>query len=137
MQMKARKKHIFICLLLCSLFLTTYLGVLNANGIISSATNELSSSFGSGGVGQFSIDGGKNFGHFDYMPTTGTSIEFLNYSIKNTRSQFTNTFSDILTAFISAQVVCLFCSSRLSRNICTQFNSLRIVYFLHKKDGMK
>jgi hypothetical protein len=71
------------------------------------------------------------------MPAAGTSIEFFFSSIRNTRPQVAKTISDILTALISAQIVCLVCSSRLSRNICTHFNSIRITFFLHKKDGMK
>ncbi len=138
MQMKASKKHVCICLLLCSLFITSYMGVLNTNGIISSETNGFDISFGSEASEHSSMEGGTNFRHFAYMSTTGTSIEFFNFSpIKNTRSQVNKTFSDVLTALIAAKIVCFIYSSRLPNNICTQFNSIRITFFLHKKDGMK
>ena len=137
MRMKAGRKHIFICLLLCALFLTSYITVFNNIGIIPSEANLSDVSFGSEGNGHSSMDGGTNFRHFAYIDT-GTSIEFYNFSsIKNKRSLVAKTNFNILTALIAAQLVCLIYSSRLPKNICTQFNSIRIIYFLHKKDGMK
>jgi hypothetical protein len=84
------------------------------------------------------MDGGTSFRHLDYMSAVGISIEFFNFSsIKNTRPLAAKTIFDILTALIAAQIVCFIYSSRLSKNICTEFNSIRIIFFLHKKDGMK
>lgn len=139
MRMKISKKHIFMCLLLCSLFLTSYISVVNTNSIISSEVNGADISFGSGGSEHSLMVGGNNLWHFDYISATGTSIlEFFNFSsIKNTRPLVSKTIIDILTALIAAQIVCLIYSAKLSRNICTQFNSIRITFFLHKKDGMK
>jgi hypothetical protein len=134
--MKVNQKHFFICLLLISLFLTSYISVLNTNGIISSDTNASDVSFSSGGSRHSLMDGGTNFRHLDYI--SAISIEFFNFSsIKNTRPLAAKTIFDILTALIAAQIVCLIYSSRLSKNICTEFNSIRIIFFLHKKDGMK
>lgn len=139
MKMKANKKHVFMCLLLCSLFLTSYISVLNTNSIISSEAIVSDLSFGSGGSEHSVMVGETNFWHFDYISAAGTSIlEFFNFSsIKNTRSLVTKTIFDILSALIAAQIVCLIYSAKLSQNICTQFNSIRITFFLHKKDGMK
>lgn len=135
--MKAGKKHVFICLLLCSLFLSSYFTVLNTNGIISFETNVYDVSFGSGGSGHSSMDSVTNFGH-SYLPNIGAPVELFNiFSIKNTQSLIIKVIFGTLTALIAAQIIGLIYSSKLSRNICTHFNSIRIVFFLHQKDGMK
>ncbi|MEN6460424.1 MAG: hypothetical protein ABFC94_03520 [Syntrophomonas sp.] len=139
MRMKSSKKHVIMCLLLCSLFLTSYISFLNTNDIISSVANLSNASFESGASEHSLMVAETNSWHFDYVSATGTSIlELFNFSsIKNTRPLVTKTIFDILTALIAAQIVCLIYSARLSKNICTQFNSIRIIFFLHKKDGMK
>ncbi len=137
MHTKVSKKHIFICLLLCSLFLTSYISVLNTNGLISSASDLFDISSVSGGSEHSSMNGGANPGHVAYMAATNTSIEILISSIKQSRSLVTKTSFNILSAIIAAQIICLIYSSSLSEKICTQFNSIRITFFLHKKDGMK
>jgi|GEM_PF-1042643 len=138
MRMKTSKKNVLMCLLLCSLFLTSYISVFNTNGIISLEANVSDVSFGSEGSGHSSMDGGTNFGHFGYLSTIDSFIEFLNFSsVKNTRPLAAKTLFDLLTALITIQIVCLISSLRRSENLCTQFNAIKITFFLHKKDGMK
>ena len=137
MQIRVSKKHIWICLLLCSLFLTSYISVLNINGIISSNVNVSESSSISGGSENSSMNGGTNSGHVDYMAATATSIDFSIFSLKQSRWLVTKNSFNILTAIVTAQIICLIYSSRLSDKTCAQFNSITITAFLHKKDGMK
>lgn len=138
MRMKTGQKHVFMCMLLCFLLLTSYISVLNANGIISSDMNVSGVAFGSGGNGHSLMDGETSLWHFGCMSANSTCIEFFNLSsVKNMRPLVTKTIGDILTALIAAHIICLICSSRFSEHLCTQFNSIRIICFLHKKDGMK
>jgi len=137
MRTKISKKHILIGLLLCSLFLTGYMSVFNTIGSISSDANGYDISSVSGGSEHSSMNGGINFGHVDYMTTTDTSIDSSFFSMKQSRWPVPKTGFNILTAIIAAQIICFIYSSRLSAGICTQFNSIRITFFLHKKDGMK
>jgi hypothetical protein len=135
MHIKTDKKHIFICLFLCFLFLASYISVFNTSDIIASDLNISDVSFGSREIGHSSMAGEADSWHFDYM---SPSMDLSNLSaLKNTRSLVTKTIFNILTAIISTQIICLFCTSRFSQNFCTPFNSIRIIFFLHKKDGMK
>ena len=137
MQIKVSKKNILIYLLLCSLFLTSYISVLSTNGIIPSDVNIFERSSISGGSEPSSMNGGINSGHVYFMATNNTSIEFFILSMKQSRWPVPKTGFDIFTAIITALIICFLYSSRLSAGICTQFNSIRITFFLHKKDGMK
>lgn len=137
MQIKVSKKHIWICLLLCSLFLASNISVLNINGIISSDVNVFDSSSVGGESERSSMNSEDNYSHFDYISTTDSSVNFSIFSLKQSRCPLTKTNLNILTAMIAAQIICFIYSSRLSDKTCTQFNSIRITLFLHKKDGMK
>ena len=137
MQIKISKKYILICLLLCSLFLTSYISVLNTNGIIPVDVNIFERSSISGGSEHSSMNGGANSGYVDYMATTDTFIDFSVSSLKQSRWPVPKTGFNILTAIIAAQIIHFIYSSRLSDSISTPFNSIRITFFLHKKDGTK
>ena len=137
MQIKISNKRILICLLLCSLFLTSYISILNTNGLIFSDVNLFDRSSISGANEPSSMNDSANSGHVDYMATTDTSINLSISSLKQSRWLVTKTSFNNLTAIVAAQKICFICSSRLSDTICTQFNSIRITFFLHKKDGMK
>lgn len=137
MQIKLSKKNILICLLLCSLLLTSYISVLNTNGIIPVDVNIFGRSSLSGASEHSSMNGGANSGYVDYIATTDTSIDFSVSSLKQSRWPVPKTGFNILTAIIVAQIICFIYSSSLSDRISTPFNSIRITFFLHKKDGTK
>lgn len=137
MQIKISKKNIMICLLLCSLFFTSYISVLNTNGIIPVEVNIFERSSLSGGSEHSSMNGGANSGYVDYIAATDTFIDFSASSLKQSRWPVPKTGFNILTAIIAAQIISFFYSSRLSDRISTPFNSIRITFFLHKKDGTK
>jgi hypothetical protein len=137
MRIKLSKKHICICMLVCSLFLACYPGLFISNGIISSDGYALNSSSFSGGVEHSSMNGGgANLWHTNYFAITNISTEIFTSSIKHSEWLLKLIFS-ILTSFITAQIICLIYSSRLAGSLCSQFNSIGITLFLHKKDGMK
>lgn len=137
MQIKISNKHILICMLLCSLFLTSYLSVLNTNGVIPSDINIFDRSSISGEREHSSMNGGINSGHVDFTAMTDTSIEFIILSMKQARGLVAKTNFNILTALVAALIICFIYSSRLSERSCTPFSSLSITVYLHKKDGMK
>lgn len=135
MQIRISKNRILIGLLLCSLLLTGYISVFNTAGVIPSEMNVFARSSMSGGS-QSSMKVAVNTWPLDYL-TADTAIDFSNLSIKQSRWLFAKTNSDTLTAATAALMICFIYSSRLSDQICSQFNSIQITFFLHKKDGMK
>ena len=137
MQIRLSRRHIFICLLLCSLFFTSYTGVLNTNGTVVPEANIFSSSSINGGSDHSSVNNGANSSPVDYISTTGSPITFYAFSLRETQWPNPKTNSNLLTAIIAAQIICLIYSLRLSYTNFTQFNSIQITAFLHKKDGMK
>ncbi|MGE5391157.1 MAG: hypothetical protein ACM3PE_08870 [Deltaproteobacteria bacterium] len=136
MQIKTSRKHVFICLLLCSIFLCGYASVLNVNGSVFSDINVFDGSSLSGGTYGSAMSSGINAGPADYM-TSGITSEYFAFSVKAARLPNIKTTVNILTAIISALIIRLIYSSRLTNIICTQFDSIQITEFLHKKDGMK
>lgn len=137
MQIKVHNKLILICLLLCSLFLTSYISILNTNGIISSDVNGSGISFVSGGSEHSSMTGGINAGHDDFMAVPNTSTEFSISSIGGSRWLGTKTNFNILPAIVAVQMAFLIYYSRVSDQTYTQLISSIITVFLHKKDGKK
>ena len=136
MYIKVSKKNMGICLLLCCLFLTSYLTILNTTGSIFSDMN-VSDISSVGGSEHSSMSGGTNIGNFDCLSAVDAFIYFSFFSAKQFRGQVSKTNFNVLTAIAAAQLIGLICSSRLSHIICTPFNSISITAFLHKKDGMK
>jgi len=134
MQIKLSKKHIWICLLLCSLFFTSYISVFNTNGIISPGMNALQRSSFSGGNEHSSMNDSR---HLNYAAVTGNSFEFFISSLKSSRPLDTKIGFNILSAIIAAQIIFLIYLSRLSNRTSASFGSLSITVFLHKKDGLK
>jgi len=136
MQIKATNKYSLICLLLCLLFLTSYITVLNTNSIIS-PNNILDIFSGNGGSEHASMNDSTNVGHDDYMAAVNTAWESSSFSIQQLHLPGTKTSFRTLAAMISVQTACLIYYARLSDRIRIQFNSIGITVFLHKKDGMK
>lgn len=135
MQIKVHNnKLIFICLLLCSLFLTNNISVLNTNVIISS---DINSSSVSGGSEPSSMAGGIDAGHNDFMAAPNTSAEFSISSQRESRWLGAKTTFSFLTAIIAVQMAFLIYYSRLSSQPYTQSFASVITVFLHKKDGKK
>lgn len=79
---------------------------------------------------------GASTGHFDYL-AADTSIDPFISLMKQSRGLFTKFGFNLLTAVAAAQIISFIYSSRLSAQVCSQFNSIKITCFLHKKDGMK
>lgn len=138
MQMKASKKNILIYLLLCSLFLTSYISVLGTNGIIPADLNLFNRSSINEGEQSSAMNGGINAGHFDFTATTDSSREYSILSMKQWRWPAAKSGFNPLSALIAALFICLIYAAKRSEQICTSsFCSLKITVFLHKKDGMK
>lgn len=135
MQIRANNKHILICLLLCSLFLTSYVSILNTNGIIYSDVFDIFST--NGRSEHSSMNDSANIGHDDYMAAADTSTELSISSIRQSQWLSAKTSLSLLTAVVSTQMTCFIYYSKLSDQAYTQLNSSIITSFLHKKDGMK
>lgn len=133
MQRMLSKKHIFICLLLCSLFFASGTGLLTATGLSSGQFNGSSIS---GGNDLSSMSGGMKAGHADWFAAADSSLESFSLSINQSRGQNSKSNSIVLPA-IAGLITCLIYSSRLTQRFANPFNSLSITIFLHKKDGMK
>lgn len=129
MHKKVCKKHIWICLLACSLIFaygTTLIGV-SFDGYL------LNSSSINGGAERSSMSGATVLWHVNDLAITATSAEILVAPAKHSQWLL---FS-VLTSWIAARIICLFFSSRLAGSLCSQFDSIQITLFLHEKDGMK
>lgn len=134
MQKKFSQKHIFICLLLCSLFISSYTGLLNANGL--TPADLFSGSSISDNSSLSSMNGGMLAGHTDLFTATESLIESFSISMLQSRWMPAKSYSPVLAA-IAALMICLIFASRLTHSISTPFNALSITIFLHEKDGMK
>ncbi|HWP98762.1 MAG TPA: hypothetical protein VN426_18115 [Syntrophomonadaceae bacterium] len=135
MPIKVSKKNIWICLLVCSLFLTSNIGILTTNGIVSSDGYAFNNSSINGGSEHSSMNGVTDLWNINYL--SNISSELFVSSTKPSQWLLTKTIFNILTSSITAQIICLIYSSKLTGNLCSQFNSIGITLFLHKKDGMK
>lgn len=135
MQLKLTRNHLLICLLLCSLFITSYASVLNTNGTVFSDVNVFNGSSLSGTHDYSALNSEGTAGQIDYMASS--CLELTLFSIRLARLPNMKTAVDLLTAFIAAITICLVYSSRLSQTVCLHFDSIQITTFLHKKDGMK
>ena len=137
MQFKASRRHLLICLLLCSLFLTSYTSALNANGTIFSDASIFDGSSLNGSNQPSAMNNGAKSGLVDYIAANSSAISFSSISVKQARLPFSKTYLNLITALISLQILFLVWSSRLSNSVCPKFDSIQISIFLHKKDGMK
>lgn len=123
-------KLILVCLLLCSLFLTSYITVFNTNGIVSTDVNT------SDRMSKHSSMSG-SVGHVDYMTATNIFVKTAVFTMKLSRWLGVKTSFNILTAIFAAQMTCLNYYSRFSDKTYTQLISRIIVVYLHNKDGIK
>lgn len=137
MYIKAGKKNIGISLLLCCLFLTSYLSVLNTFAPVSSAPDIMSAVPSAGAGSESSMSGGAAHESFDYLSAADTFLGLTKSPAGQTRGQSGKLFFDLFCALTAAQFIRLICSSRLSAGSYTPFNSISIITFLHKKDGRK
>ncbi|MEQ8175469.1 MAG: hypothetical protein ABRQ26_10435 [Syntrophomonadaceae bacterium] len=137
MQMKASKKRILLCLLICCLFLAS---TVNIFGTSNSAVSDLyadNASSSSLGAEQSSMNSGNGLWHFNCHAITNLSSELFVSSTKPSQWLLAKTFFGLLTALIAGLITCLIFSSRLAGSLCSQFSPIGIIVFLHKKDGMK
>ncbi|MEN6347793.1 MAG: hypothetical protein ABFD08_00135 [Syntrophomonas sp.] len=137
MQINASKKRIWLCLLICSLFAASYLGIFSTDNVFSSDLYAMNSSSASPGAEHPAMSGGTSLWHIHYLAITNITTEFFGSSPKLAQWLFTKTILNILTSLITALTICLIFSSRLAGSLCSQFSSIAIISFLHKKDGMK
>ena len=135
MQMKVNKKYILVCLLICTLFLTSYSSVFNAGGNISPEMNAFTGYSLSDGSSQSSMNGRANSGHLGYLANFATLSSL--FSMKQSRELITKTGSNSVPVIIAALIIFLSYSSSLLQKTCTPLNSIQLTIFLHKKDGMK
>lgn len=130
----SRKSCILIWLLLCSLFLSGYSGLLNTNGL--TPYDLLADSAASGG-NLSPLSGGMRAGYADLFaaPDADSWIKSL---LPIYQSRWLPAKSNCtVAAAMAALMTCLLCSSSLIRRFSIPFNSLSITIFLHEKDGMK
>lgn len=135
MQFKLTRKHLLICLLLCSLFITSYASVLSANGTAFSDANVFNGSSLSGTRDYSALNSKGTDCLIDYMASS--SLDLALFSVRISRLPYLKSAVDLLTAIIAAITICRVYSSHLSQTICLYFDSNQITAFLHKKDGMK
>jgi len=134
MQIKIKKKHIVICLLICSLFLTGFWSLLYRDGINLTNTGDLFSLNVSSE--HSSMNDAAYPRYCDFIAAQNGLAEFTISSAKQLRFLGTKASFNMLTAIIVAQLIWLICYSRLSERIGFQPNSLLITIILHKQDGM-
>lgn len=137
MQINASNKRIWLCLLICFLFAASYSGIFSTDNIVSSDLYAMNTSSASPGAQHSSMSGGAKLWHLNYSAITNISTEFFGSSPKPAQWLFAKTIFNILSSSIIALIICLILSSRLAGSLCSQFSSIKITVFLHKKDGMK
>lgn len=135
MQINSNKKHILIYLLLCSLFLTSFISVYNAGTNITPELNVLAASSFSGENSQSSMQTGANSRQFGFMANNDASSFLL--ALKQSQKLISRNGFNAVNLTIVALIIFATCSSILLQKTCTPLNSLQITTFLRKKDGMK
>lgn len=127
-----------ICLLLCFLLIGQFYnyGIFSSDPLSSSGTNGFIADC-SNGVSRHSSIGDVVYAGLDFMRALNDGARLSIASAGKSRGQnLKNNYS--LSAVISASHVAgLINYLRLSQEIYTQFDFLRITTFLHKKDGTK
>lgn len=136
MQLKLERKHI-IYLLLCSLFLTSYISILGPNNNLFPDPNIFCGSSINGGSDHSSMNSSANKWQGNYTAAVDSSLASSVFTFNQNRLPNIKTTVSSLNAIIVTQAIWLICSSRLTNTICTQFGSIQITVLLHKKDGMK
>lgn len=138
MQLKVNNKLIIICLLLCFLFLTSSMSLLDTNSLISSPScqSDLSNVSGTS-KSSSSMSGGLSLAAHEYMAAAYTSVEFSFSSINQSRFIGAKTNYNISTSTIPAQITSLTTYLRFSEQTYTKLFSSIMIVILHKKDGMK
>jgi len=135
MQINANKKHILIYLLLCSLFITSFITVYTAGTNITPELNVLAGSSLSGENSQSSMQTGANSSQFGFMANIESSSLLL--ALRQLQKLITRNGLHTANLVIAVLIIYATYSASLLQNICTPLNSLQITTFLHKKDGMK
>jgi len=129
------KNRILLSLLLVCFLLTGGLSAANAADIMAAEADVWACSSAGGSDSGLAVKGAVNAGPLDYL-TANNAGALPNISLRQPRGLLAKADSDFLSA-AAAQANCFLSSSRLSNQICSQFNSIKITFFLHKKDGSK
>lgn len=136
MRIGQNRRQLLICLLLCALLLTSYSSALSVNGLAYSDVNVFNGASLSGSLDHSSMSGG-DAGIVDYTATTTISPWLFGLSPRPTRLPHAKMALALLIVILSAQIISLIHSTRLTASICPQYHAIQIATFLHKKDGMK
>jgi hypothetical protein len=125
-------------LLLCSLLLLQYFnyGIFSSVPLSSSRVNGFDTACSSG-VGQHSSMGEKVYAGLNYIETIIDTTRLNIASSEKSRGHGFKNNHSFLGLVSAAQAASLISHLNLSILITTQFDSLQITTFLHKKDGMK
>ncbi|MCR6544849.1 hypothetical protein [Dehalobacterium formicoaceticum] len=132
---KTTNNRIILYLLLCSLFLSSFIIILNTGGVTSSDMFDISPLCGRSE--HSSVNGGANTGLFDYLAAANTSMESFIFSVKQLRWLAAQNSLSTLIAIVIIQIACFIHYSRLSDQAYTQSYFSVVLSFLHKTDGMK
>lgn len=135
MHIRLNKKHTMICLLLCAVFLTSYTGFLNANSSVLSNINIFNASSLNSSGDNSSWGSKANPWQLDYISVT-PAASYLAFT-RSTPSSETKANTNLGAALIAAQIIVMLFFSQLTYINSPHFNSIQIIAFLHKKDGMK
>jgi len=135
MRLKIYGKLTVSIFLLCLLFLTNNLSVLDRDGLVSSDNGAAGISSVNTGSTPATVSNGFHPGPDDYLAPTNTIRELSISSLRQVRPLGTKTNFYILALIIAVQAACLiFCFRSLVRIHTVSLSGL-ITIFLHKKDG--
>lgn len=130
MRSKVNNKFIFISLLLCALFLTSYIGlffpVVNGTDL-----------WAAGGDQSSSMTSRMNFGLSDCLAAPGSAAGISGSSSRPVRLFGTKTNFNLYIAIIPVLTACLIIYARSSKLLSIQLFSGTVTIFLHNKDGKK
>ena len=128
-----RKNRILLSLLLVCFLLTGGLGVANAADIMAAEADVWAGSSAGGSDSGLAVKGAVNTGPLDYL-TANNAGALPNLSLRQSRGLLAKADSDFLSAAAAAQALCFLSSSRLCNQISSQVNSIKITFYLYKKD---
>lgn len=138
MRIIINRKRLQIGLLLCSLLLLEFFnyGIFSSAQFISSGMNGFDTASLSGASKHSSMSDGIYAG-LDFMGAVNDRTRFNITSAGKSRGLSFKNNHFFLAAASASHVAGLINYLNLSEKICIQFDSIKIIAFLHKKDGMK
>ena len=132
---RVTNKNLAAGLLLCSLFVMS-LGAINVNGSVPYFLTQ-STIYITGAPENSAMSGAASNWRNGYNAAVNTVSEYTFYTLPQFRGYGTKTGAHILLAVIAALMAGLIYWAKYSEQNKIKFDASRIIYFLHKKDGMK